>query len=148
VSFHMLRDAPEDTWINDAVRRVKETLNPAGEAAALSGIEYATRLLSSKPLAQDVLAGYAAILAVLPPDLLGRAVRNACAGTTYHKLPVPGVFLQAVEKDFADRKEQLAILLRHQERIQLLSQMRSRGRNQLALVSTISAQVVEATSAE
>lgn len=137
--FHMLSIAPADDGIDAAIGMAEAALMPAGEAAALKGIDYATRLLSSKPLAEDLLAGYAAILAPLPNDLLGRAIRDACAGTTYHKLPVPGVFLDLVKKDLADRKAALSTLKRHRERIQLLHQMRPQRGPQLALVAPVAA---------
>ncbi len=98
----------------------------AGTAArAAKGVEYCQRLLSAKPLAPDLLSGYAAILGELPIDLLWKALKGGCAAATFHKVPPPGAFIQKVEDEWRRRKATLMRLRRHRDRIQFATRMRS-----------------------
>lgn len=102
-----------------AQQAVEASLRPAGKARGAAGVDYATRLLGSRPLAPDLLAGFAAILGDLPEDLLGKAIKSGCSGTTYHKLPPPGVFLTAVAEEWASRKRALSEIEIYRRRISL-----------------------------
>lgn len=111
--------------IEEAIAYAEQQLEPAGEEAAIAGIEYCVELLSAKMPSAQVVKGYAAILGDLPKVLLSRALKAACGGATFHKLPPPGVFLKAVEADVSLMREKVARLKRHRDRMQLANRIRS-----------------------
>jgi hypothetical protein len=148
VPFYALESETDDGSLQMAIEAAERSLVPAGEARAAAGVDYAIRLLSAKALPADLLAGYSAILGDLPEDLLGKAIKAGCAGTTYHKLPPPGVFMAAARTDHDERKATLSRLLRHRERIQLVSRMSPHRASVPFRALPRPTEVVEATSGE
>lgn len=120
--------APDDFGdpheIEAAIAHAEANLVPAGEEAALAGIEFCIEMLSAKTPSPPVMKGYAAILKDLPASLLAKSLKAACSGTTYHKLPPPGSFIKAVEADVASLREKLSRLKRHRDRMQLANRIR------------------------
>jgi hypothetical protein len=111
--------------VNLAIAHAEERLRPAGEEAALVGIEYCIELLSAKRPAEQILKGYASILGDIPVALLSKALKAACTKATFHKLPPPGAFCQAVEGETEALRATLSRLRRHRDRMQLANRIRS-----------------------
>ena len=111
--------------IDEAIKHAELQIVPAGDAAAIAGIEYCVALLSAKLPPSNILQGYASILGDLPASLLPRALKAACSAATFHKLPPPGAFLKAVEADLNAMRGRVERLKRHRDRMQLANRIRS-----------------------
>ena len=73
-----------------------------------------------------VLKGYAALLGILPLDLLKEAFRQSLLRATFHKLPPPGAFTRHVMEAFEQRQADLTLLQRHRERLATRTRLASR----------------------
>jgi hypothetical protein len=125
IAYLNAQDFGDEAEIEEAIAYAEQQLVPAGEEAAVAGIEYCVALLSAKMPEANIVKGYASILGELPASLLPKALKAACSAANFHKLPPPGAFMKSVEADLNSLRERVARLRRHRDRMQLANRIRS-----------------------
>lgn len=95
---------PVDDHLPTVVAAMEKKLEPCGAAAALEAVQLACQILRCRMPEGDALAGYVALLADYPRDLLMPSIREALKKEQYHVLPTPGALAAVANAELAARR--------------------------------------------
>ncbi len=105
---HICEEPTIDRWLPAVIAYMRQKLEPAGEEMARQAVGIACLTLRCKKPEGEALQAYILILADVPRDLLGNAIRTALGKETYHNLPTPGALAAAAQEQWRSRRDLLA----------------------------------------